>query len=79
MISSVTTTTVTTVATLAVGATLGVLASALLILLLATRNVVTAEPKRPLMLLGRALDVAILPLLLSFALIVILKVIEILA
>ncbi|MCS7140544.1 MAG: hypothetical protein RMI99_02840 [Nitrososphaerota archaeon] len=78
MISSVTTT-VTTVAMLTVGATLGVLASVLLILLLATKNVVAAEPKRPLMLFSRALDVSIMPLLVSFTLIVTLKVIEILA
>ncbi|MEM2687932.1 MAG: hypothetical protein QW796_06255 [Thermoproteota archaeon] len=78
MISSVTTT-VTTVATLAVGATLGAFASALLILFLATKEVAAADFRRPLMLLSKTLDVGILPLLMSFAMIVALKVIEILA
>lgn len=79
MISSVTTTTVTTVATLAVGAALGAFASALLILFLATKEVVTADSRRQLVFLGKALDVGILPLLMSFILIVVLKVVEILA
>ncbi|MEM2293785.1 MAG: hypothetical protein QXX41_10970 [Nitrososphaerota archaeon] len=79
MISSVTTTTVTTVATLAVGAALGAFTSALLILFLATKEVVTVDSRRQLVFLGKALDVGILPLLMSFILIVVLKVVEILA
>jgi len=78
MLSSVTTT-VTTVATLASGAALGAFASALLILFLATKEVASADTRRPFVVLGRALDVGILPLLMSFGLIVALKVIEILA
>ena len=77
MISTVTTT-VTTVATLAAGATLGALATALLIFLLATKEVVTADTRRPLRIFGRSLDIGILPLLISFTLIVAFKVIEIL-
>ncbi|MBO3810292.1 MAG: hypothetical protein FGF50_11970 [Candidatus Brockarchaeota archaeon] len=77
MISSVTTT-VTTVATLSLGVTLGAFASALLIMFLATKNIAEADSKRPLAFLSKALDVSILPLLMSFALIVALKVIEIL-
>ena len=77
MISTVTTT-VTTVATLTMGATLGALASAFLIFLLATKEVVTADTRRGLKAFGRSLDIGILPLLLSFALIVFFKVLEIL-
>ncbi|MEM3549497.1 MAG: hypothetical protein QXV01_00165 [Candidatus Bathyarchaeia archaeon] len=77
MISSVTTT-VTTVATLAAGAALGALASALLIFLLAGKEIATADSRLPLRFLGKALDVGIAPLLVSFALIVVFKVIEIL-
>jgi len=76
---SVTTTVTTTVATLAVGAALGAFASALLIVFLATKEVAAADSRRPFVVLGRSLDVGILPLLMSFAMIVALKVIEILA
>ena len=78
MISTVTTTTVTTVAMLSMGATLGALASILLILLLATKEVATADTGRALKVFGRSLDVGIAPLLLSFSLIVFFKVLEIL-
>lgn len=76
MISTVTT--VTTVATLAMCATLGAFASALLIFLLATKEIVTADARRSFKAFGRSLDIGILPLLLPFALIVFLKVLEIL-
>lgn len=78
MISTVTTT-VTTVATLTVGVMLGALATALLILLLATKEVVTADSRRKLQIFGRSLDLGVVSLLIVFALIVIFKVIEILA
>lgn len=78
MISTVTTT-VTTVATLAAGATLGALGTLLLIFLLSAKEVVTADARRALTYLGRSLDVAILPLLITFALIVALKIMEVLA
>jgi hypothetical protein len=75
MISTVTTT-VTTVATLAAGAMLGALATMLLILLLSTKEVVTAETRRIFTGFGRSLDVAILPLLMTFTLIVAFKILE---
>jgi hypothetical protein len=78
MISTVTTTTVTTVAMLSLGAALGALASAFLILFLATKEVATADTRRTLKVFGRSLDVGIVPLLLSFSLIVFFKVLEIL-
>lgn len=78
MISTVTTTTVTTVAMLSMGATLGALASILLILLLATKEVATADTGRALKVFGRSLDVGIVPLLLSFSLVVFFKVLEVL-
>ena len=74
MISTVTTT--VTVATLAAGAALGTLAVSLLIFLLATKEIVTADTRRSLKVFGRSLDIGILPLLMSFALIVAFKVLE---
>jgi len=78
MISTVTTT-VTTVATLAAGATLGALATILLIFLLSTKEVVMADARRVFTVLGRNLDIAILPLLMTFALIVAFKILEVIA
>jgi hypothetical protein len=77
MISTVTTT-VTTVAMLSMGATLGALASAILILMLAAKEVATADMRQALKAFGRSLDVGIAPLLLSFSLIVLFKILEIL-
>ncbi|MER3468437.1 MAG: hypothetical protein C4312_08105 [Thermoflexus sp.] len=78
MISTVTTT-VTTVATLATGATLGALATLLLILLLSTKEIATADMRQVLRTFGSSLDVGIMPLLMTFMLIVALKVLEVLA
>jgi len=78
LISSVTTT-VTTVASLALGVSLGIFVSILLILLLSAREVAAVDARRPLTALGRNLNVAILPLLLAFTLIVAFKVLEVLA
>lgn len=75
MISTVTTT-VTTVAALAAGAALGALATILLIFLLASKEVVTADTRRPLRILGRNLNIGILPLLIIFTLIVAFKILE---
>jgi len=77
MISTVTTT-VTTIATLSFGAALGSLATVFLILLLASKEVLTGDSRAPLRLLGRTMDIGILPLLISFALIVAFKVLEVL-
>ena len=68
----------TTVAMLSMGATLGALASALLILLLATKEVARADTRWALKVFGRSLDVGVVPLLLSFSLIVFFKVLEVL-
>ena len=76
MISTITTT-VTTVATLAAGASLGALATMLLISLLSTKEVVTADTRRIFMVFGRNLDIGILPLLMTFTLIVTFKILEV--
>ena len=78
MLSSVTTT-VATVATLAFAASLGALASAILILLLAAKHIASAASEGPLAFLNKVLNIGILPLLMSFAVIVYLKVLEVLA
>ena len=76
MISTVTTT--ITVATLSAGAALGAMSTVLLIFLLASKEMVSADTRKSLKALGRALDIGILPLLISFALIVSFKVLEVL-
>ena len=76
MISTVTTT-VTTVATLAAGSTLGALATMLLISLLSAKEVVTADTRRIFTAFGRSLDIGILPLLMTFTLIVAFKILEV--
>jgi hypothetical protein len=77
MISTVTTT-VTTVATLAGAATLGALASAVLIMMLAAKEVASAETRQPFKAFARFLNIGIAPLLLSFTLIVLFKALEVL-
>lgn len=76
MISTVTTT--VTVATLSAGATLGAISTVLLIFLLASKEMVSADTRQALQAFGRALTIGILPLLISFALIVSFKVLEVL-
>ena len=76
MISTVTTT--ITVATLSAGAALGAISTVLLIFLLALKEIATADTRQALKVFGRALDIGILPLLISFALIVSFKVLEVL-
>lgn len=79
MISTVTTTTVSTIVSTAVmAATLGLLAVLTLIALLVTKELASASENRRLQYLARALNVAILPLLVAFAAIVAVKVVEIL-
>ncbi|MCW3982395.1 MAG: hypothetical protein NWE96_00190 [Candidatus Bathyarchaeota archaeon] len=79
MISTVTTTTVTTIVTLTTGASIGVIATMLLVTLLGTQEVVSSDKRLPYKLLGKHLNVSILPLSIVFALIVIFKVLEVLA
>ena len=76
MISTVTTT--ITVATLSAGAMLGASSTVLLIFLLASKEMVDADTRQTLRMLGRTLNIGILPLLISFALIVSFKVLEVL-
>lgn len=76
MISTVTTT--ITIATLSAGATLGAMSTVLLIFLLASKEMVTADARRIPQAFGRTLTIGILPLLISFALIVSFKVLEVL-
>ena len=78
MISTITTT-VTTIATLAIGASLGALATVLLISLLATKEIVSADTRLKLQRFGRSLNIGIAPLLFVFALIVGIQVVAILA
>ena len=75
MISTVTTT--ITVATLTVGATLGAMSTVLLIFLLASKEMVDADTRQTLKTFGRALNIGILPLLISFALTVSFKFLEV--
>ena len=76
MISTVTTT--ITVATLTFGATLGAMSTVLLILLLAAKELVSADSRKALVAFGRTLTIGILPLLISFTFIVSFKVLEVL-
>ena len=76
MISTVTTT--ITVATLSAGAALGAMSTVLLIFLLALKEMVTADTRQTLRAFGRALTIGILPLLISFTLIVSFKILEVL-
>ena len=76
MISTVTTT--ITVATLTFGATLGAMSTVLLIFLLAAKELVSADSRKSLVAFGRTLTIGILPLLISFTLIVSFKILEVL-
>ncbi len=76
MISTVTTT--ITVATLSAGAMLGAMSIVLMIFLLASKEMVDADTRQTLRMLGRTLTIGILPLLLSFTLIVSFKILEVL-
>ena len=76
MISTVTTT--ITVATLSAGAMLGAMSTVLLILLLASKELVCADTRQTLTAFGKALNIGILPLLISFAMIVSIKILEVL-
>ncbi len=79
MISTVTTTTVTTIVTLTGGASLGVLATMLLISLLSTKEVIQVDARPKLKALSGRLNVCIFPLALVFTLLVIIKTLEVLA
>jgi hypothetical protein len=79
VISTVTTTTTTTVTTVAgVVATLGLAATIFLIVFLTAKELTPARGKGTFRIFGRNLDIAIIPLLLVFTMIVVMKVIEVL-
>ena len=80
MISTVTTTTVTTVttATVALAAGLSLLSILTLLGVLIPKEIVSVSDHPRLMALGRALNVAIIPLLMGFVLIAVVKIIEVL-
>jgi hypothetical protein len=70
MVSTVTSTTVTTVTLFGISALLGLAAALMLIGYLVARELLNASSSERLRLLGRRLNIAIVPLLLVFATIV---------
>jgi hypothetical protein len=76
MISTVTTTTVTIVTTVALAASLGLVATLTLLALLVQKELVTATASARAQVWGRVLNIAIVPLLMGFVLIVGVKVVE---
>ena len=78
MISTVTTTTVTTITSIATAGSLAVIGILLLLVLLIQKEVVSASDSRHAQVLSRILNVTILPLLLGFGYIVVVRLIEIL-
>lgn len=79
MISTVTTTTVTTVTTVAsVAAALGLAATIALIVFLSAKELLSTTERTGFRMLSRNLLVPIIPLLLVFTMIVVMKVIEVL-
>ena len=78
MTSTVTTSTVSTVTTVALAGTLALLTIVALLLLLIQKEIVSTAADSRLQALGKALNIAIIPLLLSFVFIATVKVIEVL-
>jgi hypothetical protein len=76
MISTVTTTTVSTVTTLALAGSLALICALTLVVMLIQKELTTAAESRLSRTLGRALNVGIVPLLIAFVLIVVVRVIE---
>lgn len=76
MISTVTTSTVTTVTTVALGASLALLAVVALLILLIHKEIVSATSSPRSQAFSRVLNIAIVPLFLSFIFIAIVKVAE---
>ncbi len=79
MVSTVTTTTVTTVTLFGISALLGLAAVLMLISYLVTKEMLSASSNRRLQLIGRRLNIAVVPLLLVFATIVGSRVADVLA
>ena len=82
MISTVTTSTITTVSTIAalgLTATISAVAVATLIAFLTTKQLVGASPSLSSQLTAKFLNVGILPMIMAFAVIVAVKIAEVLA
>jgi hypothetical protein len=76
MITSVTTTVVSIVSTVSLAGPLAFVGVLTLLVLLIQKELVTASGKRSTLVLGRILNIGIIPLWLVFVVIVIVKVIE---
>jgi len=76
MISTVTTATVSTVTTVALAGSLGLIAIITLLTLLVQKEIASADETQPSRALSRALNIAIVPLLIGFVMIVAVKVTE---
>jgi cytochrome bd-type quinol oxidase subunit 2 len=78
LISTVTTSTVTTVTTAALAGSVALVGILILFGLLVQKEVTTASSENRLRKLGKALNIAIIPLLIAFLLMVIFRVAEVL-
>lgn len=78
MISTVTTSTVTTVTTVAIAGSVALIGIIILFGLLVQKEVTTATNAERMAQLGKALNIAIFPLLIAFIMIVITKVAQVL-
>ena len=78
MVSTVTTSTVTTVTTIGFGVAMGLVAIIALLAFLFIRELATASKSTNHRFLARSLDIGIVPLLIAFAMIVVMKVVEVL-
>jgi hypothetical protein len=78
LISTVTTTTVSTVTTVTSAASLALVSVAVLLVLLLQKEVATSADSPRLRALGRTLNVAIVPLLLTFAAILLARIAQVL-
>jgi hypothetical protein len=78
MISTVTTSTVSTITSAALFGTLGVVGVLVLIMLLVQKEMISGSQDVRVLRLHRALNIAIVPLLVMFALLVVTKVAEVL-
>jgi hypothetical protein len=76
MVSTVTTTTVTTITALATAGTLALFGIVLLLIFLAQKEVASSNESPLALALGRVLNIAIVPLLLTFVFVVAVKVVE---
>ncbi|MBN1933719.1 MAG: hypothetical protein JW934_03590 [Anaerolineae bacterium] len=78
MISTVTTTTVSTVTTIALAGSFSLIAILTLLAFLIQKELVTTQSSRRALMLGRVLNIGIVPLLMGFALIVAVQVAQVL-